>query len=58
MLWKSTVLPVLGVLVAISLATTVIALGLQAYFGRPWFLILLGQILAAIGAAAIVLWLK
>jgi hypothetical protein len=44
-----------GMVIAISLASTVIALGLQSYFGRPPFLVLLGQVLAAIGATAFAL---
>ena len=40
------------VLFAIALASTIIALALQSYFGRLPFLALLGQILATVGAAA------
>jgi hypothetical protein len=51
-------LPVIGVLVIIALAATVVALASQTYFGRlpplAWF----GQALAATGAAVFALWLK
>jgi hypothetical protein len=45
----------IGIVIAISLASTVIALSLQSYLGRLPFLALLGQVLAAIGATAFAL---
>ena len=58
MVRNRTMLPVIGVLVIIALAATVVALALQTYFGRlpplAWF----GQALAATGAAVFALWLK
>lgn len=43
------------ILFAIALASTIIALVLQSYFGRLPFLALLGQILATVGAAVFAL---
>jgi len=42
----------------ISLASTVIALALQTYFGRLLWLVILGQALAVTGGLAIALSLK
>jgi hypothetical protein len=53
-----TLLLVLGLLAVIALAATVIALSFQRYYGRLPMLVFLGQVLAAIGAAAFALWLK
>jgi hypothetical protein len=46
-----------SILLAIALASTVIALSLQMYFGRIAILALLGHVLAALGAATFALWL-
>lgn len=51
-------LPVVGVLAIIALAATAVTLGLQTYFGRLPLLALLGQAMAATGAAGFALWLK
>jgi hypothetical protein len=51
-------LQVAGVLAIIALAATDISLALQNHFGRSLVLILLGQIVAAGGAAALALWLR
>lgn len=58
MILPKGLITVIGVLIAISLASTVTALALQSYFGRLPSLALLGPVLAAIGAAifAIVLF--
>jgi hypothetical protein len=48
---------VAGTLAAIALGSTVIALALEAYLGRMPLLALLGQALAALGAAGYALWL-
>jgi hypothetical protein len=48
----------LGGLAIIALAAADISLALQNHFGRSLVLILSGQILAAVGAAALALWLK
>lgn len=53
-----TMLPVVGVLAIIALAATAVTLGLQTYFGRLPLLALLGQAMAATGAAGFALWLK
>jgi len=50
--------PIVGVLVIIALAATVVALSLQMYFGRLPLLALLGQLLAVFGAAGFALWLN
>jgi hypothetical protein len=50
--------PVLEVLVLIALASTVIALALQRLFGPLPMLIVLGQLLAATGAAGFAIWLR
>jgi hypothetical protein len=42
---------VIGALTAIALAASVTALVLQTFFGRPPVLALVGQLLAAFGAA-------
>jgi ABC-type nitrate/sulfonate/bicarbonate transport system permease component len=47
-----------GVLAIIALAATDISLALQNHFGRSLVQILLGQIVAAAGAAALALWLR
>jgi len=47
--------PIVGVLVIIALAATVIALSLQMYFGRLPLLALLGHLLAAFGATGFAL---
>jgi hypothetical protein len=47
----------LGVLVAIALAATVIALWLQAYYGHSALFAALGQVLAILGAVTFALWL-
>jgi hypothetical protein len=49
---------IVGGLAIIVLAATDISLALQNYFGRSIVLILLGQMLAAGGAAALALWLS
>jgi hypothetical protein len=49
-------LRVIGVLVLIALAATLVSLALQRSFGRAPSLIFLGQILAALGAAGLALW--
>jgi hypothetical protein len=53
-----TGLSILAVLTAIALASTVTALVLQTYFGRLPVLVILGQVLAAGGAAAFAIWLQ
>ena len=58
MVRNRTMLPVIGVLVIIALAATVVALALQTYFGRLPLLVGFGQALAATGATAFALWLK
>jgi hypothetical protein len=55
---KPQMLQRVGVLAIIALAATDISLALQNYFGRSLVLILLGQIVAAAGAAALALWLR
>ncbi len=50
--------PVLMVLVAIALASTVLALALQTYFGRRWPVVTAGQVMAAAGAVAYSIWLR
>ena len=55
---KATLLPILGLLAIIALVATDISLALQNYFGDSLVLILLGQLVAAGGAAALALWLK
>jgi hypothetical protein len=49
---------IIGVLVAIALASTVIALTIQTYFGSLPVLALFGQVFAATGAAFFALWLR
>jgi hypothetical protein len=51
-------LSILGVLAIIALAATDISLALQSYFGSSLVLILFGQVVAAVDAAALALWLK
>jgi hypothetical protein len=51
-------LQMIGVLAVVALAATVVALGLQRYFGRLPVLVLFGQVLAVTGAAAYALWLN
>ncbi|MER9330926.1 hypothetical protein NKJ26_20285 [Mesorhizobium sp. M0152] len=46
-----------GVLLAISLGATVVSRLLQRHFGRTVPLIVVGQVLAAIGAAGFALWI-
>jgi hypothetical protein len=55
---NKVVFPIVGGLVIIALAATVIALSLQMYFGRLPLLVLLGQLISAFGAAGFALWLK
>jgi L-asparagine transporter-like permease len=47
----------LGVLVAIALAATVIALLFQTYYGHRELFAALGQVLAIFGAVIFALWL-
>ena len=58
MLRNRNVLQMIGILAVVALAATVIALGLQRYFGRLPVLVLFGQLLAVTGAAAYALWLN
>jgi hypothetical protein len=55
---KGQLLPILGGVAIITLAATDISLALKNFFGRSLVLILVGQIMAAGGAAALALWLK
>lgn len=55
---NNSMFPIVGVLVIIALAATVVALSLQMYFGRLPLLALLGQLLAVFGAAGFALWLN
>lgn len=49
---------IVGVLAAISLASTDLALFVQAYFGPSPTLVLLGPLAAATAAASFALWLN
>jgi hypothetical protein len=46
----------IGLLVAVALAATVLALGFQTYLGRSPFIAGVGTALSATGAVALALW--
>jgi hypothetical protein len=52
------ILSILSALFAIALASTVVALALQTYFGRSPQLALVGLLLAALGAGGFAIWLS
>jgi predicted ABC-type sugar transport system permease subunit len=53
-----SVLGIIAALIVIALAASVTALLLQALFGRPPVLVLMGQLLAAFGAAGFALSIR
>jgi glycerol uptake facilitator-like aquaporin len=55
---KARLLQIMGVLAIIAPAVTDISLALQNHFGRSLVLMLLGQIVDAVGATALALWLR